>query len=84
MNFTNKPEVMFASPAKDHRVKAGEKLSVEAVLVDPVLDAMIRGLDDTTRKMTKGGSERDLSLDPKVTITRSDGEIVAQGDMPFG
>lgn len=84
LDFTNKPEVMFASPAKDHRVKAGEKLSVEAVLVDPVLDAMIRGLDDTTRKMTKGGSERDLSLDPKVTIARSDGEIVAQGDMPFG
>ena len=84
LDFTNKPEVMFASPAKDHRVKAGEKLSVEAVLTDPVLDIMIRGLDDTTRKMTKDGSERDLSLDPKVTITRSDGEIVAQGNMPFG
>jgi hypothetical protein len=84
LDFTNKPEVMFASPAKDHRIKAGEKLLVKAVLVDPALDVMIRGLDDTTRKMKKDGWERDLSLDPKVTISRSDGEIVAQGDMPFG
>jgi hypothetical protein len=85
LDFSNKPAVMFASPPKDHRVKVGEKLRVEAVLTDPQLDIMIRGLDDTTRKKkTDYGYERDFSLDPTVVITRADGEIMAQGEMPFG
>ncbi len=92
-DFSNKPAVMFASPARDHRVKVGEELSVMAVLIDPVLDFMIRGLDDTTRKQekesigpngTKHSYTQDLSLDPKVTIARANGEIVAEGIMPFG
>jgi hypothetical protein len=75
-DLSNKPEVLFASPAKDHRVKLGEQLLVKAVLIDPNLDIMIRGLDDTTRKQ---------KLDPKVVITRvSDGEKIAEGVMPFG
>lgn len=84
LDFSNKPAVMFASPSKDHRVKTGEKFKVEAVLTDPVLDIMIRGLTDTTRKKKTNYGERDFSLDPTVVITRSDGEIVAQGEMPFG
>jgi hypothetical protein len=42
--FGNKPDVLFASPARDSRVKIGETLAVYAVLVDPKLDIMIRGL----------------------------------------
>jgi hypothetical protein len=84
LDFSSKPAVMFTSPPKDLRVKAGEKLRVEAVLIDPVLDIMIRGLKDTTRKEKTGWGETDLSLDPGVVISRADGEIVAQGEMPFG
>jgi hypothetical protein len=90
LDFSNKPEVMFTSPTKDQRVKPGDALMVAAVLVDPKLDIMIRGLSDTSRKQTKDaegkalGYERNLSLDPKVIITRANGEKVAEGVMPFG
>ncbi|MCX6925973.1 MAG: hypothetical protein NT154_22615 [Verrucomicrobia bacterium] len=90
LDFSNKPDVMFASPSKDKRVKLGESLEVKAVLVDPKLDMMIRNLDDTTRKQTKGADgqpinyQRSLSLDPQVIITRANGEKVAEGVMPFG
>ena len=77
-DFSNKPEVIFASPAKDHRVKLGRELKVEAVLIDPELDIMIRRLYDTEQKL------RRVSLEPKVVITRADGETVAEGVMPFG
>jgi hypothetical protein len=90
MDFINKPDVLFASPAKDLRLKAGDELKVKAVLVDPKLDIMIRGLADTTRKQTNDangkplGYERNLSLDPTVIITRANGKKVAEGVMPFG
>jgi hypothetical protein len=92
-DFSNKPEVLFASPAKDKTFKPGEEVSVRAVLIDPVLDIMIRDLDDTTRKKEetiKDGNGRestsasDLSLDPTITITDSSGNTVAEGPMPFG
>jgi hypothetical protein len=92
-DFSNKPDVIFASPAKDHRVKLGQELKVEAVLIDPELDIMIRRLYDTTQKqkreyVTPDGQKRtielDKSLEPKVLITRADGEKVAEGVMPFG
>jgi hypothetical protein len=90
LDFSNKPDVMFASPARDQRVKLGDSLEVKAVLVDPKLDMMIRDLDDTSRKQSKGPDgkplpyERNLSLDPQVIITRANGEKVAEGVMPFG
>jgi len=93
LDFSNKPSVMFASPARDQRIRMGEELKVMAVLIDPVLDFMVRSLDDTSRKQDKeyttpdGKKERytrDLSLDPKVTIARANGEMVAEGVMPFG
>jgi hypothetical protein len=90
LDFSNKPDVMFASPARDQRFKPGDAVEVRAVLVDPKLDFMIRDLEDTTRKQTKGadgkrlGYERNLSLDPKVLITRANGKKVAEGVMPFG
>jgi len=90
LDFSNKPDVMFASPAQDKPFKPGDEVEVKAVLVDPKLDFMIRGLDDTSRKQTKSadgqplGYERNVSLDPKVLITRANGEKVAEGVMPFG
>jgi hypothetical protein len=72
LEFSSKPQVLFALPARDHRVKRGEELSIKAVLIDPTLDVMFRYL--------KQGQQ----LDPKVTITCANGEIVAQGVMPFG
>ena len=93
LDFSHKPEVLFASPAKDQTLKPGDTLRVAAVLVDPVLDIMIRGLDDSGRTGKQvfklpGGKEqslqRPLSLDPKVTITNSSGKRVAEGKLPFG
>lgn len=75
-DFSNRPDVMFASPARGHRLKPGEELNAMAVLIDPGQDFMIRGFSAT--------GESDGSLDPKVTIARANGEIVAQGTMPFG
>ena len=93
LDFANKPDVVFASPAKDRIARPGDEVEVKAVLVDPVLDIMIRGLDDTRRtkketvKPANGQEyryERPLSLDPKVTISDSAGKTVAEGVMPFG
>ncbi len=84
LDFSNKPEVLFALPAKDTKIKRGGKLDVKGVLIDPGMDIMIRGLEDTSRKENREGFERNISLDPKVVITRADGEIVAEGVMPFG
>jgi hypothetical protein len=90
LDFSNQPEVMFTSPTNSQRVKAGDTLTVAAVLVDPKLDIMIRHLDDTLHKQTKDaegkplGYERNLSLDPTVIITRANGDKVAEGVMPFG
>jgi hypothetical protein len=92
-DFSNEPEVMFASPAKDYRIKPGEQLTVKAVLIDPELDIMIRRLTDTSRKEKEEYDGPDdqketrwigVSLDPKVVITRADGQQVAEGVMPFG
>jgi hypothetical protein len=89
-DFSNKPDVMFASPTNSQRVKPGDTLMVMAVLVDPKLDFMIRRLEDTSHKQTKDAEgkplhyERNLSLDPTVIITRASGEKVAEGVMPFG
>ncbi len=63
------------------------------MLIDPVFDIMVRRLSDTSRKTKEtikldGGKttsyERELSLDPIVTITNAAGKKVAEGPMPFG
>jgi len=76
LDFSNEPNVMFVSPAKDYSIKTGQELQVKAVLIDPELDIMIRRLYDQQKTR--------VSLDPKVLITRADGEKVAEGVMPFG
>lgn len=93
-DFSNEPAVVFETPKKDQRFPRGEKIEVSAVLIDPKLDIMIRGLDDTTQEKTeeiKGGNgkvigttRRPVSLDPKVIISRLDGTVVVEGVMPFG
>ena len=80
LDFSNKPEVVFASPAKGIRLKTGDTLEVKAVLTDPKLDIMIRGL----RNASTRGAWEDSSLDPKVVVTRADGTPVAEGLLPFG
>ena len=90
LDFASPPEVMFTSPTNGQHIKLGDTVMLSAVLVDPVLDTMIRGLVDTTRKQTVGpdgkplGYERDFPLDPTVVVLRANGEKVAEGVMPFG
>lgn len=95
LDFSNKPTIIFEKPKKENTsFSLGEEVKISAVLVDPKLDIMIRGLDDTSVKvgkerMDKDGNmvdkyEVDKSLDPTVVISRSDGEVVAEGIMPFG
>jgi hypothetical protein len=92
-DFANKPDMLFACPARDKVLHPGEEINIQAVLIDPVLDTMIRGLTDTTRKQKKEqvdgegrtfSYEQDLSLDPTVVVTDADGKRVAEGVMPFG
>jgi hypothetical protein len=94
LDFSNKPVVVFDQPRKDKTTfKRGEEIKFASVLVDPKLDIMIRGLDDTSVKVDKEYKntdgqvftvKRNKSLDPKVVISRTEGEIVAEGVMPFG
>ncbi len=93
LDFSNKPEVLFAGPAKDSVFKPGDEVKVYAVLIDPALDIMIRRLDDTRQKVKdeidlgdgkKETREKNKSLDPVVTIADSGGKTVAEGPMPFG
>jgi len=72
LDLSSEPLVVFASPPRDHRVKPGSDLEVKAVLIDPTLDVMFRRIG------------RDDSFNPRVVIKRSNGEIVAEGVMPFG
>jgi hypothetical protein len=92
-DFSTPPEVMFATPAKDQTYKPGDEITVNAVLIDPELTIMIRGLTDTSRKEDKTIEMGDgrtttykqpVSLDPTVTITNAAGKQIAEGPMPFG
>lgn len=90
LDFSNEPEVVFTSPTKDQRVQPGDELSVKAVLTDPKLDIMI-GIRYGKRKeeLTSHDGKRTVKesvgpIDPKVVITRADGERIAEGVMPFG
>lgn len=72
LDFSGKPQVLFALPAKDQRLQRGAELLVKGVLIDPALNVMFRYI------------RQDRQLDPKVVIKRANGEIVTQGAMPFG
>ena len=72
LDFSVKPQVLFALPARDQHIKRGAELMVKGVLIDPALDAMFRYI------------RQERQLDPKIVIKRANGEIVARGAMPFG
>ena len=95
LDFSSEPAVVFDEPGKDKTTfKRGEEIKFSAVLVDPKLDIMIRGLDDTSVKVDREYKDQDgkvihtmkvdKSLDPNVVIARADGEVIAEGVMPFG
>jgi hypothetical protein len=93
LDFSAKPQVWVVKPDKDQRVSLGHELKVEAVLVEPRMDIMIRRIFDTTQKeqrkyTTSDGQQKTVevtkSIEPKVRITRANGEKVAEGVMPFG
>jgi len=77
LDLANKPEIYFPCPEKDAVYKPGNEVRVIAILIDPVLDIMIRGLEDSRQTINR-------SLDPVVTIADSRGKTVAEGTMPFG
>ena len=73
LDFANKPRVLFASPAKDKTFKPGDEIQVKAVLIDPVCDFMIRGLDDSSRKKKEDYKLADGKEDlRKESLARSD------------
>jgi hypothetical protein len=87
--------VIFDQPSANQTTfSRGDEIKFAAVLIDPKLDIMIRGLDDTSVKVDKeykDGSGKVVhtakvskSLDPNVVIARADGEVIAEGAMPFG
>ena len=95
LDFSNEPMVIFDQPPKSQTsFSRGQEIKFAAVLIDPKLDIMIRGLDDTSVKVDKEYKDPDgkvistmkvdKSLDPNVVITRADGEVIAEGVMPFG
>ena len=44
-DFSKKAEVLFVVPPKDHRIRLGEQLNVEAFLTDPALDITVDDLE---------------------------------------
>jgi hypothetical protein len=95
LDFSNEPMVIFEQPPRNQTsFSRGDEIQFAAVLIDPKLDIMIRGLDDTSVKVDKeykDGTGKVIqtvkvnkSLDPNVVIARADGEVIAEGIMPFG
>jgi hypothetical protein len=95
LDFSNEPMVIFDQPPiSQTSFSHGQEIKFAAVLIDPKLDIMIRGLDDTSVKVDKEYKDAtgkvirtrkvDKSLDPNVVIARADGEVIAEGVMPFG
>ena len=95
LDFSNEPMVVFDQPsARQTTFSRGREIKFAAVLIDPKLDIMIRGLEDTSVKVEKEYKDAtgkvyrtlkvDKSLDPNVVIARADGEVIAEGVMPFG
>ena len=96
MQLGEQPTITFVgpSPEADHVFRRGQPIVIQALLLDPSLDCIIRGLNDTSRKMqdrtnaTESDESRTVgaypSLVPQVSITNSAGKEVASGAMPFG
>jgi hypothetical protein len=79
LDFSNEPMVVFDQPPTSQTTfSRGDEIAFAAVLVDPKLDIMIRGLDDTSVKVDKEYKDRDgkvihtakvnKPLDPNVVV----------------
>ena len=95
LDLSNEPMVIFDQPpANQTTFSRGDEIKFAAVLIDPKLDIMIRGLDDTSVQVDKEYKDANgkvihtakvsKSLDPNIVIARADGEVIAEGVMPFG
>ena len=94
LDFAKQPTVVFTGPTKGRVYRPGDKISIKALMLEPELGMMIRGLYDMTnetgtRTATNEQGEsvsvpRYASLHPTVSITDSSGKQVANGTMPFG
>ncbi len=73
LELAHKPEFYFTGLEKDPTYKPGEVVFFRAVLIEPVLDILFRGLEDSRKKINE----------PIVTITDSSGKVVSEGPMPF-
>lgn len=82
LDFSSKPRMVFRSPAEGEHIKAGQTIQVGVLLVEPKLDAVFRDIRSTAKSQLPQGQAG--SLEPKVLITRANGEKVAEGVMPFG
>jgi hypothetical protein len=85
----SKPQIVFEKPLATDRIVAGQEVVVSARIHDLVRDVLVFGLEDTQHKETiqRPGArpyQRNVSLDPQITITDSSGRVVAQGKLPFG
>ena len=96
LRFSDRPAVVFTSPSADPAsvFKRGMTIDLAAVLLDPSLDSIVRGLDDTTQRIGErpfrdlDGQIRNVPvyapLVPQVSIRNAAGKEVASGTMPFG
>lgn len=84
----------FVKPSRELVLfRPGDQVLFAAVLTDPKLDVMITNIQDNSVLIDKNyrmnnGSfytiKEGKPLDPNMIITRTNGEIVAEGTMPFG
>ncbi len=81
LDFSNEPEVIFTTVKQGMEVRPGQELEINAVLADPRLNIIVRGISEIR---PGNPPARGKSLEPKMVITRRDGEVVAEGVMPFG
>jgi len=96
LRFADKPEIVFLNPAPGANAsfRRGTPVRLAAMLLDPALDSMIRGLDNAAQKSGEqsyqgpDGQVRTIpvyaSVAPTVSITNAAGKEVASGTMPFG
>lgn len=94
LDFAKQPTVVFTGPTKGRVYRPGDKISINALMLEPELGMMIRGLYDTKQKTgTRTATDEHgksvrvpsyASLHPSVSITDSSGKEVASGTMPFG
>ncbi len=94
LRFSEKPTVMFTTPAAGKVFRPGDKVDLKAMLREPTYGMLLRGVYDTTKTTQQrtirnsDGTSRDIpvyeTLEPSVSIADSSGKQMAEGKMPFG